>query len=162
MLCYTHVGRLVHYVESWAQLCLRLRLVGDTCLTRKVLCLRLRLVGDTFLTRKVPSKRILTEKEEWLRPTIAGYVAWNFGSEFTTWHRINLSRCEVSTRFRTGTDFYGWTVEPKAYCIQKIERTFVNWIQLVQDLFLWQTFLNTLINHRAGMHKFRPPGHRGD
>jgi hypothetical protein len=48
-------------------------------------------IGDIFLTRKVTSKRILTEKEEWWRPMRASYAAWNFGSEFTTWHRIKVS-----------------------------------------------------------------------
>ena len=75
-------------------------------------------IRDMFLTRKVPSKHILTEKEEWWRPTRDGYAAWNFGSEFTTWHRINVLRCEVSTWFRTAMDVYGWTVEPKASCIK--------------------------------------------
>ena len=68
MLRYKYIARHVHYVVPQVA------------------------IGDIFLTRNVTSKRILTEKEEWWRPMRASYAAWNFGSEFTTWHRVKVWR----------------------------------------------------------------------
>jgi hypothetical protein len=44
---------------------------------------------------------------------------------------------------------------------RKIERACVNWNLLAQDWVWWQMFLTTVVNHRAGVHKSRPSGHRG-
>ena len=114
VLCYTYIACLVHYCLCWV-VGIALPHVAN---------------GVDVVIRHGECRQYTywLKKERW-RPTRAGYAAWNFGSRFTTWHRTNVSHCEVSYVV-SDCDGFLWLDDRRTEVIvhSKIERTGGNWI----------------------------------